>query len=344
MFKKATRKKLRARIALEGPAGSGKSYTALRFAFALAGKGGRVAVIDTEHGSASKYVGESPDGFPWNFDVVELEHFAPTAYTGVTKEAGRQGYDVLIIDSWSHAWQGLGGALDIVDRKAKTTKGGKFAAWGEVTPMQLEMIEAILASPCHVIVTMRTKMEYVMEEVEEKGKKKTIVSKVGTKPIQRDGVEYEFDVVGDMDLEQMIIISKTRCPALKQAKAIEPGPMFIAPFIDWLGLGEDVPETSPEASPPSSVAPIAEPPRQGVRLDGKQAPINEYVGHDSDPCGDVIAEQIKTKAQAARMPLEKLLEILARHGATKVAEMPRKPAEKLLGMLQMRAMEEEIPF
>lgn len=104
-FRPAVRRKTKLRMAFCGPAGSGKTYTALRQAFALAAHcGGRVAVIDTEHGSASKYQGESPDGIPWEFDVRELTDFSPTAYTEAIVEAGRLGYAVLVVDSLSHAW------------------------------------------------------------------------------------------------------------------------------------------------------------------------------------------------------------------------------------------------
>src|SRR5262249_43011752 len=99
-FKKAERKLLKLRMAIDGPAGSGKTYTALRFAFAL---GKRIAVIDSEHESASKYVGEAPDGIVWRFDVNELDRFSPADYTNAIDEAERLGCDVLVIDSLSHA-------------------------------------------------------------------------------------------------------------------------------------------------------------------------------------------------------------------------------------------------
>jgi hypothetical protein len=219
MFQPATRRKLKLRMAVLGPSGSGKTYTALRFAAAF---GNRIAVIDSEHRSASKYIGESPDGTPWTFDSCELTNFAPTTYTQVIKEAGRQGYDVLVIDGLSQAWEGVGGALDQIDRKS-ANGGNSFTAWKDVTPQHREMIETILACPCHVIATMRTKTEYVLEEqVSKSGRSIVVPKKVGMAPVQRAGMEYEFDVVADMDLEHVLTISKTRCPALDGAKVVKP--------------------------------------------------------------------------------------------------------------------------
>lgn len=238
LFKPATRRKTRLRMALDGPAGSGKTYTALRFAHAL---GARIAVIDTEAGSASKYIGESPDGQPWRFDVCELRDFAPTAYTDAIQAAGQAGYDVLVIDSLTHAWQGPGGALEIVDRKG----GSKFTAWKDVTPMHNRMVDAILRSPCHVIVTMRSKMEYVLE-ADEKGKQ--VPRKVGMGPIQRQGMEYEFDLVCDLDWTHTLTVGKSRCSAVADAISVKPGPAFMAPVAHWLAEGADVPQALIDAA------------------------------------------------------------------------------------------------
>lgn len=236
-FKKADRKKAKLRLALDGPSGSGKTFTALRFAQALASQGkGRIAVIDTEHGSAAKYVGERPDGEPFEFDTAVLENFSPTDYTVVLQEAGQAGYDVVVIDSLSHAWEGKGGALEQVDTKANKT-GNKFTAWADVTPQHQRMVEAILRSPCHVIATMRSKTEYVLQ-ADSKGK--MVPTKIGLKPIQRDGMEYEFDVVCDIDTEHLLKVSKTRCPALDGMSVMKPGASFVRPLLDWLENGSTV--------------------------------------------------------------------------------------------------------
>ncbi len=232
LFKKATRKKLKLRMALDGPAGSGKTYTGLRFAFAL---GKRVAVIDTEHGSASKYQGDSPDGTVFDFDVLELESFAPARYAEAIEEAGRAGYDVILVDSLSHAWDGKDGALEQVDRKG----GNSFAAWKDVTPQHRRMVEALLAAPCHVVVTMRSRSEYVME-ANERGK--MTPRRVGLAPVQRAGMEYEFDLYGSLDHTHTLAISKSRCPAVTDLVVPSPGAAFLLPVIAWLADGTTVVE------------------------------------------------------------------------------------------------------
>jgi uncharacterized protein YjhX (UPF0386 family) len=233
MFQPATRKKSRLRMTLDGPAGSGKTYTALRFAHTLA-NGGRIAYIDTERGSASKYVGECPDGTPWTFDVVEMTTFSPEKYTELIQMAGKMGYTVLVIDSLSHAWEGVGGALEIKDR---VSDKNQYTAWRTVTPIHNRMVDTILQSPCHVITTMRSRMEYV-QDLNEFGKVVGI-RKVGMAPIQRPGMEYEFDLVCDMDWSHILTVSKSRCSAVADMKVERPGPAFITPVIEWLSSGTE---------------------------------------------------------------------------------------------------------
>jgi len=119
---------------------------------------------------------------------------------------------VLIIDSLSHAWTGKDGALELVDKAAARERGNSFAAWRHVTPLHNAMVDAMIGARLHLIVTMRSKVEWVVEK-DERGK--SVPRKIGLQPVQRDGLEYEFDVVADMDLDNNFIVSKTRCPALR---------------------------------------------------------------------------------------------------------------------------------
>jgi hypothetical protein len=172
-------------MALTGPAGSGKTYSSLLIAQGL---GGRIAMIDTERGSGVLYANIC------DYDVLRIDPpFEPKKFIEGIKAAENAGYDVLIIDSLSHAWAGDGGILTIHDRAAKATRNS-FDAWRETTPMHNKLVDTILDSTCHVIVTLRTKTGY--EVVTENGKTK--VSKVGLQCIQREGLEYEFTVVFDM--------------------------------------------------------------------------------------------------------------------------------------------------
>jgi len=246
-FKKATRTRARLRLGLCGPSGAGKTYTALRLAFEIAeargkelGRPGRVAVIDTESGSASKYVGESPDGFPWEFEVDTLATFSPGEYIESLTAAAAEKFDVVVIDSLSHAWEGKDGALEMVDKKKD--KGNSFTAWKDVTPLHRRMVDTILSSPFDVIATMRSKVEHVIEP-DERGR--MVPKKIGTAPIQRQGMEYEFDVFCDIDQSHILTVTKTRCNALDGAVVVKAGPGFARPLVEWLTTGEVVEVAQP---------------------------------------------------------------------------------------------------
>jgi AAA domain-containing protein len=231
-FQKATKFASKLRLALAGPSGSGKTFTALTLATALAG-GGEVAVIDTERGSASKYADQ------FLFDVQELESFHPNNYINAIHEAEAAGYAVLVIDSLSHAWNGPGGLLEQVENITKRSKNGSsFNAWGEATPLQNRLIDAITRSKLHIICTMRTKTEYV---IEPNAYGKSAPRKVGTAPIQRQDVEYEFDVYGDMDIDNTLIIHKSRCSELAGQVIAKPDGRVADMLKRWLA-GEPAPE------------------------------------------------------------------------------------------------------
>lgn len=187
-FTKATRKKAKLRLALTGPSGSGKTYSALLLA---AGIGGRIAVIDTERESASLYE------HLVEFDTLNLSGpFSPERYIEAIKAAEAGKYDVLIIDSITHEWSGVGGCLDLVDEIARAKyKGNSWSAWNDITPRHRALLDAILHSPMHVIVTLRSKTETAQTEGPN-GKKQVV--KLGMKAEQRDGFEYEMTVVLDL--------------------------------------------------------------------------------------------------------------------------------------------------
>lgn len=238
-FSKATRKALKGRIAIDGPSGSGKTFTALRMAFSIVAPGKRVVVISSESGAVEKYVGLAPDGTIWDFDIGYLPDFSPDTYTKAIFAAGKAGYDVIVIDSLSHAWAGEGGALELVDRAAsKSQSQNTYFAWRDITPMHNRMLEAIVRSPAHIIGTMRSKTEYVIENVGGK----SVPKKVGMSPIQRAGMEYEFDLYCSMNLDHVCFVSKTRCPALDGMMQVKPGAEFIEPFGKWLAEGVSVPD------------------------------------------------------------------------------------------------------
>lgn len=232
-FVKASKHQLKARVAFAGPTGSGKTYSALEWATILA-EGGTIAVVDTEHGSASLYADQ------FDFDVLT---WAPPYDPGKLAEtivtAEKAGYAVLVLDSMSHFWEGEGGTIDIADAAGQRSGGNSFAGWKVATPALRHLIDTMLGCDMHVIGTMRSKMEYVLEQ-NERGR--NVPKKVGMAPVMRQGVEYEFTMVGDIDLEHRITFTKSRCSALADVM-VQPGRAkdSAETFLAWLQSGEPDP-------------------------------------------------------------------------------------------------------
>ena len=272
-FQKAQRKKAKARIGICGPAGSGKTMSALRLAFGL---GGKVAVIDTEHGSAELYahLGE--------YDVATITPpFEPEKYIALMKDAEAAGYDTIILDSLSHAWAGEGGLLEFVDKRSAA--GNKFAAWRDATPKHNKLIDAILQSRCHVIATMRSKTEYVVEE-NERGK--SVPKKVGMAPVQREGMDYEFTIVFDVEqTKHVATVSKDRtdlfngfCDTITEAHGQK--------IRAWLDGGVE--------------APVAPPAAHGYVDQIRDKLLTHYAGFDAD------AKQALTDITGGKMAWDNL--------------------------------------
>ncbi|MEY0066837.1 ATP-binding protein [Providencia rettgeri] len=227
-FAKALRKKAKLRLALTGPSGSGKTYGALEIAKGL---GGKTAVIDTEKGSASLY----SDRF--NFDVLELDPpFTPERFIEAIGAAQEAGYDNLIIDSITHEWSGSGGCLELLDGLAKAKyRGNTWSAWSEITPRHNAFLDAILRSDLHIIATMRSKTETAQVD---KGNGKKGVDKLGMKSEQRDGVEYEFTTVLDLNHEtHTAMASKDRTGLFSNAEITQLNELTGKKLMDWLNDG-----------------------------------------------------------------------------------------------------------
>ncbi|GAA0500730.1 ATP-binding protein [Streptomyces olivaceiscleroticus] len=231
-FEDAVRAAEKARIALTGPSGSGKTYTALSLATGMIPEGGTIGVIDTERGSASKYAGL------FTFKTMKLPSYEPQALIRALAIAASRGIDVVIIDSLTHFWSGRGGALAQVDAKteASRSKNAFTSGWKDVTPLLLDMLDAILSYPGHVIGTMRVKTEWVIQE-NDRGKKEP--TKVGTKLDQRDGMDYEFDLVGAMDQAHVLTVDKSRYPTIEVGSThASPDFSFGRAIADWLDDGD----------------------------------------------------------------------------------------------------------
>jgi hypothetical protein len=191
-----------ARIGLMGPAGSGKTFGGLQILTELGCK--KIACIDSERGRAKKYSGK------FTFDVDDkMTDYDPRKYIEKINDAAKAGYDGLLLDSLSHVWAGTGGFLDKVDKMG----GSSFSnGWKAMKPVQAQLVQAIVTYPGHVVATMRVKTEYVVE-INENGK--AAPKKVGTKPVQADDMEYEFDYVLMLGHNgQVNVFKQAGCPEL----------------------------------------------------------------------------------------------------------------------------------
>ena len=222
-FQKAERRKAKLKLALCGPSGSGKTYSALKIA---TGMGGKIAFIDTENDSGQLYSGA------FNYDIVSIAPpFSVDKYMSAIKAAEVEGYDILIIDSLSHAWSKQGGILDEVDRRRGNSNNAFTNGWREATPLHDKFIDCILQSPLHIIVTMRAKTAYEMEK-DDKGK--VVPVKKGMEPIQRSGLEYEFTVVLDMDNYQHMATAGKDRTQLFDGKCFLPDENTGRELMAWL--------------------------------------------------------------------------------------------------------------
>jgi len=238
-FQKAQRKKARLRLGIEGPSGAGKTYSALLIAKGLS-PDGKIAVIDTENNSASLYSHLA------DFDVAELQPpFTPELYVELIQEAAQE-YDVLVIDSISHEWSGKGGILEIHDNMP----GNNFQNWAKVNPRHNAFMSAMLQAPCHVIATMRSKEQYILQE-NNQGKQEP--KKAGMKEQQRDGVIYEFTTVISMDVSNQATRNKDRTELFQHNVWFVPTEKTGQVFRDWLESGVE-PQKPTQAAPPPDTA------------------------------------------------------------------------------------------
>lgn len=230
-FKKAQKAQSKLRMSIAGPSGSGKTYSSLKIATEM---GGKIAFIDTERGSAAKY----SDIF--DFDVIELDDFHPDRYIEAIKLAEKEGYDIIIIDSTTHEWNGKNGILELHEAAVQRQRTkNSYTAWAEITPLHNAFINAILQSKCHVIASVRSKTEYVQEK-NDRGQ--TEIKKVGMASIQRADMDYEYDVMMELNIDHTGVITKTRCAALDGRTFKKPGRELAEILMAWLSDGTAVEE------------------------------------------------------------------------------------------------------
>lgn len=262
-FQKATRKQAKLKIALTGPSGSGKTFSALLMASAI---GKKIAVVDTENKSASLYADRNAGPLAGlAFDILEIDPpYTIAKYVEAVELAAKDGYDVLIIDSISHAWAGEGGLLS--KKEALDQRGGNsYTNWAGITKEHEIFKARLLNCDIHLICTMRSKQDYVLE-VNEKGK--SAPKKVGLAPIQRDGMEYEFTTVFDLAMDHNAIASKDRT-SLFDGQVFKPTAEVGKKIMAWLMGGKPVqkpvaaPQPAPKADPKAQAEKPAAPAQGG---------------------------------------------------------------------------------
>lgn len=258
----ATKEQSKLRLAIAGPSGSGKTFSSINILMHMGCE--KIAVLDTEQGSAAKYANE----FPRKFKVIDnrfwKSNYDPRVLIKVLQELGPH-VDGIVVDSLTHFWMGPGGMLSLVNDFAKqASRGGRedsFGAWRRADPIYMELVQTILNLPCHFAAGLRAKSEYEDQVVD--GKKKKV--KVGLAAQMRDGFEYEFDVEGQMTMDHEFIVGKTRCRAIDCKIFPFPGANIAEPLLAWLTDGVEA-GSAPQI-PVAAVAPVPNESDADARVD-----------------------------------------------------------------------------
>jgi hypothetical protein len=274
MFQKAQKTQSKLRLGLIGPSGSGKTYSALRIAQGL---GGKIALLDTERGSGSLYADLC------QYDGAELTPpYTPEKYVQAIRQAAQAGYEVLIIDSLTHAWAGEGGILEFVDKASQATRNN-FAAWREASPKHNALVDALLGAPLHIVATIRSKTAWDVVKDPKTGKTRPV--KIGLAPVQRDGLEYEFTTVLELSVDGHIATATKDRTGLFDGSYFTPSEETGQMLKNWLSgsqapsspstpaSGLETPATTPESQSQITDNPQTQTPRpQRGNGDGRAKP------------------------------------------------------------------------
>jgi len=225
----ASRKNVKIKMALQGPAGSGKTTGALLIAFGLCGDWSKIAVIDTENKSSELYAHFG------KFQVLDLSKpFSPERYIEAIQVCEKKGIEVIIIDSISHEWEGIGGILELHSNMT----GNSYTNWAKLTPRHNSFVQHFLQSPAHVIGTIRSKQEYVLSE--KNGKQ--VPEKVGMKGVTRDGMDYDFTLVFELDIKNNMNTTKDRTTLFMGKPECKASPEIGKMILEWCNKGTNINE------------------------------------------------------------------------------------------------------
>lgn len=319
VFKKAQREQVRIKVSIAGPAGSGKTMSSLLMAYGLtksefpnlsdAEIWEKICIIDTENCSGSLYVGKQVGSTTIGaYNTIDLTPpFEPGVFVDAIHMAEDHGMNVIIVDSLSHAWVGVGGALDQQGAIAARS-GNSWTAWRSVTPQHNKLVDAMLQSPAHIIANMRAKMEYE-QTTNDAGKKQ--VKAIGMGVIMRDGIEYEFTVSFMLDYEHVANATKDRT-------GIFDGKYFVIDantgkqMYQWLSSG-NVP--APKAEVPAPAPAPSVPDEQIEKAIGMiDALAKEKVKAEGgkDAVAAIVEETIGTKNYKKCTDINKLRELYSK--------------------------------
>jgi AAA domain len=226
-LRKSERKKARIKMALQGPSGSGKTMSALLVSYGLCGDWNKIAIIDSENHSADLYAQLG------GFNVLSITApYSPEKYIEAIRFCEKENMEVIILDSISHEWEGIGGILDMHSGMT----GNSFTNWGKVTPRHNAFVQTILQSKSHIIGTIRTKQDYIITE--RNGKQ--VPEKVGLKGVTREGIDYEFTLVFDLDIKHNAVASKDRTSLFMGKPECRLTTEIGKTILSWCNEGSDI--------------------------------------------------------------------------------------------------------
>jgi len=219
-LRQSHRKQAKIKLALEGPSGSGKSFSSLLLASGMT-EWNKIAVIDTESGSADLYAHLG------QYNVLLLQApFTPEKYIEAIEVCENAGMEVIIIDSLSHTW-------DCLLEYHSSLQGNSYTSWGKITPRLNSLMQKILQSSSHIICSMRTKQDYILTE--KNGK--MVPEKIGLKAVMRDGIDYEFTIVFDIDIKHNAVANKDRTGMFMGKPEFIITPDIGKRILDWCNSG-----------------------------------------------------------------------------------------------------------